>query len=61
MFTEGVLDMCITTVAVAFQPKENRAQYFEDGKKKILRRYFPVFEKVGALVRYDVKKIGSSS
>jgi len=46
MYTEGIQDMCITTIATAFQPKESKDQFFQEGKKKLLGRYFPVFEKV---------------
>ena len=46
MYTEGVQDMCGTTFGIAFQPKEKREQFYQEGKKILLRRYFPVFEKV---------------
>ena len=49
MYAEGVQDMCSTTLAIAFQPKESKDAFFEEGKKKLLRRYFPVFEKVSQI------------
>lgn len=46
MYYGGIEDMYITALHTAFQPVEARKEFYENGKDKLMHRFFPVFEKV---------------
>lgn len=46
MYADGVGDMISPLLAIAFQPKDAQENFYQNAKKKLFHRYFPVFEKV---------------
>ena len=52
MYTDGIQDMSVGTLAYMFHPKETRQKWLEDEIKKVRRRYLPAFEKVCDILQF---------